>query len=472
MLAALAAQRRNDLDAAERLYEEALGFDPTNVDALHMLGVVHFTRGDIGKAEQYIRHALAHCTEPVPNINHNLMMVKEARAAKSTTDSVAIRLVRESDVASVARSTRLLHAGQVLTIPSLSESGKPTSGFQSAHFPEVQAYEIENAVVDAEGEFASTDTFAILPDWIELHRHEPSEFRYGIFARSNNPVALVRTHRPRDLVIGDMPEGIVMTSSHWSNWAHFLTEQLPKMLVADQQETWRTMPFLTSAMGLGNAERLARRLVANGRQIIRVSGRVRVARAAYVSSIGYCPFEYRLGNGQALPDTRPTDALFSPIALDLVRQRALAIAGGGVTDSARRRIYLKRNSKVRQVTNGEQLESRLVHHGFAVVAPERLSVEEQIRMFSTAGVIVGQAGAALANMVFSPSGASILAFTAKSGHSNPYYFTNMAHALGHRLEYLFCQPRGNPHHPAHADLEVDLDALDIALESLLETQNT
>jgi len=79
MNAALKAQLANDLDEAQRLYHQALELSPQNIDALHMLGVVHFSKGELHLAESLISSAEAVCERPIPAIEKNLALVRAAR---------------------------------------------------------------------------------------------------------------------------------------------------------------------------------------------------------------------------------------------------------------------------------------------------------------------------------------------------------------------------------------------------------
>lgn len=88
LYAALAAQQKGDFDWAEKLYLDALTQWPKDVDALHMLGVVYFSKGDLHKAEEYLLSALEIAGKPVPVIEHNLTLVKEADSAIYETDVI------------------------------------------------------------------------------------------------------------------------------------------------------------------------------------------------------------------------------------------------------------------------------------------------------------------------------------------------------------------------------------------------
>ncbi len=75
MPAALAAQQARRLDEAERLYRSALDLAPAEPDALHMLGVIRFERGDLAEARALIVRALDATDWKIPSYRHNLGLV-------------------------------------------------------------------------------------------------------------------------------------------------------------------------------------------------------------------------------------------------------------------------------------------------------------------------------------------------------------------------------------------------------------
>ena len=78
MYAALEAQQAKRLDEAERLYRAALDRSPQNVDALHMLGVLQYSKGEFANAERLIEAADDLTKRTLPAIAHNLSMVRVA----------------------------------------------------------------------------------------------------------------------------------------------------------------------------------------------------------------------------------------------------------------------------------------------------------------------------------------------------------------------------------------------------------
>ncbi|HTD06785.1 glycosyltransferase family 61 protein, partial [Undibacterium sp.] len=109
----------------------------------------------------------------------------------------------------------------------------------------------------------------------------------------------------------------------------------------------------------------------------------------------------------------------------------------------------------RRFINQDVVEQVFSARGFQIVAPEELSVKQQIQLFSRAKVIAAPTGAAVANLVFAPRGCQILILAARTRHAAFHYWLNMAQAAGHHAQYLFGQGVGSAPHPAHTDLYLD-----------------
>ena len=75
--AALAAQQASRYAEAIELYEAVIARHPRNFDALHMLGVVHYQRGDFDRAHALVGEALA-IMPADGGARHNLQLIESA----------------------------------------------------------------------------------------------------------------------------------------------------------------------------------------------------------------------------------------------------------------------------------------------------------------------------------------------------------------------------------------------------------
>jgi capsular polysaccharide biosynthesis protein len=96
----------------------------------------------------------------------------------------------------------------------------------------------------------------------------------------------------------------------------------------------------------------------------------------------------------------------------------------------RPRLVVRRNSALRHIVNEPEVEARLVALGFTPVEPERLTLEEQVAVFSRARMVVGATGAAMANLVFFPPDCPTVVIMPRFRHTAYWYWRRMAAAAG------------------------------------------
>lgn len=105
--------------------------------------------------------------------------------------------------------------------------------------------------------------------------------------------------------------------------------------------------------------------------------------------------------------------IMNNFAYDMIRAAA---EGGGTVAEAAPYIYVSRHkqrhstsSMRRRLKDEEEILSLAEKHGYVVVCPETLTWLEQVRIFSQARVVVGEAGSALHNSLFAPLGSVVAA---------------------------------------------------------------
>ena len=92
MNSALAEQRARRLDAAERLYRDVLSRTADIPDALHMLGVIRYERGDDAEARELILRALDLTNWAHRSYRHNLGLVVARMQREHDGDTVPARM--------------------------------------------------------------------------------------------------------------------------------------------------------------------------------------------------------------------------------------------------------------------------------------------------------------------------------------------------------------------------------------------
>ncbi len=112
----------------------------------------------------------------------------------------------------------------------------------------------------------------------------------------------------------------------------------------------------------------------------------------------------------------------------------------------------------RAIENSAQVEGFFEQAGFQIVQPDRLSFQEQVRLFSEASQVFGIMGAAMCNCIFSPP-------TTVVGYLAPDYmlssfFLDMETALGRSaINIMYCPTIGNAGPTLRRNIQVDMSQL-------------
>jgi hypothetical protein len=149
-----------------------------------------------------------------------------------------------------------------------------------------------------------------------------------------------------------------------------------------------------------------------------------------------------------LPSFRGTTVSPSPAAMHWLRKKFM-VATGAACGDAYRKLYISRpRGAWRSVINDDEVCDALVKDGFEIVQPQNLSLADQVRMFSSAALIVALHGSGLTNILFAPR-ASMLELFGSYGDGTWF---GMTRRLGQQYDMLRCEPRGD-------DVLVDIENL-------------
>ena len=98
-------------------------------------------------------------------------------------------------------------------------------------------------------------------------------------------------------------------------------------------------------------------------------GRALAVDELYLTSVvGYVPFERRTAKLSG-----HSHGIFSPQAFELLRDNMDAFGKQAEGQDWPEKIFLRRNSGPRKVTNAVELEKTLVDRGYVIVEPEKLT---------------------------------------------------------------------------------------------------
>lgn len=238
----------------------------------------------------------------------------------------------------------------------------------------------------------------------------------GSVTAINGEKLLMRSHKTSKTIAA----AIHACGSYSRNYYHFLIETLPRVILAARQAPLGTLVLTDSEMPKQHLQAIKAALPHSPIRQLTRNSRYAV-RKLYTASMG-----------NIIQDSFPKDE----VAVDVVRYhpealRLLHEMGQGIAaESKPRKILLRRNSGARRVINQGEIEAFLVKRGFEVVECERLSFAEQVNLFASAEVIVGQSGAQLANIVFARPGTKVFALYSNVPGSNFYLWSALGQHLG------------------------------------------
>lgn len=145
------------------------------------------------------------------------------------------------------------------------------------------------------------------------------------------------------------------------------------------------------------------------------------------------------------------------------------LAAANVTERVGdRRLYLSRRFDLHgRIVNEEQVVECLSNYGFEVVYPAKLTVQEQIKLFAQAEIIVSGSNSGLMNMLFAPSGTKVLEILELTRAERlAYVHWSITEVLGFELWYIVGDTRTNMQNPQRPDLYVPSDKLIACLDKM------
>lgn len=334
-----------------------------------------------------------------------------------------------------------------------------------ARAPQVSIFRLEKASV-----FSRSDAVWYRDKFFhaEIHRHDID--RHDIKNRNfyceknengwifHSPKGLSR-RRLRGLSLSLLKE-------HSHNYYHFLSECIPKLLLF-QKEVFPnlscpdTINILVDASVPAQCLELLEQLTTFSYRLIKVSDFETVE----CEDIIYCsPFFYSLDN-TSFPVFNPDDFYVSGCAIELlvskVRERFPQ------TGEPDRLIFLPRKSRqLRRIENALEIEEALDSLGFERIYPDEYSLEEQVRLFSSAKCVVGGSGAAFTNLIFMQAGTSAVAFTPNLKLTNHFLFQQHATTAGVDLFHILSESSSEKEN-LHDAIAVDVTKLIDLLRKIL-----
>lgn len=126
---------------------------------------------------------------------------------------------------------------------------------------------------------------------------------------------------------------------------------------------------------------------------------------------------------------------WNPHAINFLRQKFLSL-GSPPSDSFPKRFYIIREGYTRKITNESEVRELFADRGWALIAPEKLSIPDQIALFRDAEAIAGLHGSALTNILWSSSKTSVFELTPENFMAGAFEWLAKYNELNHH--FLVC----------------------------------
>lgn len=307
----------------------------------------------------------------------------------------------------------------------------------SYEFPEVFVTTIADAAVIGSSNFVHTNQAIIGHNLFRISHDYTSEELHGRLYINAKKQLITRLSSIKTDV--EILQGALFTDAVSANYAHFMTEVLPKIFAYTQTNPDKTTPLIIDCELHANLMQALEMVVAEDTKLIGLEkGEPLQVRSLHVvSACGYVPFERRPRSNHFADHSH---GIFSPSALlgmrDLIKSKVAKLQPNTEVGVTHKKIWIKRNSNYRNLSNANEIEAALIARGFTVIEPEKLSLTEQVSIFGNADIVVGATGAAFANLIFCKPETNIIILIAEFKHMIYGYWQNMAASVGNRVTYV------------------------------------
>lgn len=333
--------------------------------------------------------------------------------------------------------------------------------------PGLDVFVFSTATVVGGVDFVFINEIALHHDlFIPSQHHCPAE-NVGVVSVNRNKnrlrLYLTQTQRPKKI-----PMAATMIGQCSGNYAHWLTETLPKLLVLDAYGEFSDLPLLVDDGLHPNIYESINLVSSNRREVIVVKRwePVLLDKLVTVSQPGYeryAPHGIHSGEVHAYVNT------FSRTALLMLRDAARNALEGYPRLRAKG-IFLARNENsknIRQIENSSVVMAAIRAHGIHLITPESMDFKEQVAACIDAEIIVAPIGASLANMIFAPPGCKVIVLAPYYDDASYFYYSNLAGILGHELHYVLGPQMNESQHPIHRNYHIDIEILMATLEQMM-----
>jgi hypothetical protein len=328
--------------------------------------------------------------------------------------------------------------------------------------------ELKDVIVSPKSHAIFVDEYALREEYGMLHRDDLTlnndldslvryvpEFRSS--ARSGIAYKRIIDQEIDELVLN-------LLGANTVNYYHWLIEWVPRILAL--VEINEPVALLIDSSMPDQYKQALNQMVGDAHKIIesKTSQCIKVQRMIQVEGWATVPCDVRA-------DRRPhiQDVYIHPKVVSWLREKTKAMRS---TEKPFRKIYLRRSGNAQRSFNNEQEVADLLESlEFEFISPEKLTFEEQVKIFSEAKYVFGPTGAAFTNLIFCSEEAHIMPMTLGEGHFADYsLFSKLADMANINLTHFLTNETGADHaYKWFSSFSVDINLLKAFLTRTLDS---
>lgn len=224
--------------------------------------------------------------------------------------------------------------------------------------------------------------------------------------------------------------GVNIMHEYENNYFHFIAETIPRMMLVEEAQVPREVPFLMTGNLHPNIQELFNLTNTDRRPVITLENGTlyQVGEMNVPSDLTVVVDAYHGG-----PTARQTGLDVARIRKGIARCKDRFLPR---SRDSNRKIFASRGGSYRCLLNQSEVEARMVEMGFEIVRTDQLSLQAQIRLFQEARIVVGPTGAQMSNMVWCHSGTDVIVLASDHPSHQLYLWQLLGQVSGAEVEIL------------------------------------
>ena len=312
-------------------------------------------------------------------------------------------------------------------------------------FPKVKQFSKAIINVGSPG-FFTENNFNLQPD-IDPNLDHFTEHGHNYWINTNERKVFLKKNIPKHRV----SSAIDLSQPNSTNYAHWLTEILPKLVVLLSTDVFNKEGTIIIEDCQPNFKtdsiiRLLPKDATHNIMIVPNHFKIFTEKLYCVSGTGYVPLMNK--KKQSLRNC----GAFNPIALRTMREKLVSECN---THNKNKRVFVRRVSQHRNLKNQLELINASKPFGFTEIEPSEMEFFSQVESFFNTDFVVGPVGAAMINCIFCKPGTTVLLLSPRLTDISYQWWTNLFSIFGLSTHIVISKAKSGEVHQDYEIVEDD-----------------